>query len=256
MSITLKSNEEIEIMRKANMIVFEVHKELNENILPGVTTIDLDRIAKEKCESLGASPAFLNYPSPNPNVGPFPGVICASVNHEIVHGVPNNRKLESGDILSVDFGCCFEDFYGDAARTYPVGEISEEAKKLLDVTEESLELAIKQCRVKNRIGDISNAVQTRVEKEGFGVVREFVGHGIGRKMHEPPQIPNYGKAAQGRVLKAGMVLAIEPMITAGKYNAKIEQDGWTASTVDGSLAAHFEHTVAITANGPRVLSRP
>jgi len=256
LSINLKSSQEIEIMRKANMIVYEVHQELNKNISPGVTTLDLDRIAKEKCESLGAVPAFLNYPSPNSKVPPFPGVICASVNHEIVHGVPNNTKLDSGDIVSVDFGCCFEDFFGDAARTYAVGEINEDAQKLLDVTEESLELAIIQCKPKNRIGDIGNAVQTRVEKEGYGVVREFVGHGIGRKMHEPPQVPNYGKAAQGRVLKVGMVLAIEPMITVGSYLAKIEQDGWTASTVDGSLAAHFEHTVAITANGPRVLSRP
>ena len=238
------------------MIVYEVHQELSKNIVPGATTLELDIIAKEKCESLGASPAFLDYPSPNPKVPPFPGVICASVNHEIVHGVPNSRKLESGDILSIDFGCCFEGYYGDAARTYPVGEISADAKKLLDVTEDSLELAINQCRAKNRIGDISNAVQSRVEAEGFGVVREFVGHGIGSKMHEPPQVPNFGKPSVGRLLKVGMVLAIEPMITSGDYAARIESDGWTASTVDGSLAAHFEHTVAITVNGPRVLSRP
>lgn len=256
MNIILKSNAEIEIMRRANMIVFEVHEELAKHVSPGISTAELDAIALEKCTSLGALPAFLNYPAPNPNVRPFPGVICASVNDAIVHGVPNKKKLESGDILSIDFGCCFDGFYGDSARTYAIGEVSEQAKKLMATTEASLELAIKQCLVGKRIGDISNAVQSCVEKEGYGVVREFVGHGIGRSMHEAPQVPNFGKPAQGRQLRAGMVLAIEPMVTAGSYETKILDDGWTAVTRDGSLAAHFEHTVAITDKGPYILSRP
>lgn len=256
MTVHLKSRAEIELMRKANMITFEVHEALAEMVAPGITTLDLDRKAAELTKKLKAEPAFLNYPSRSSGVAAFPGVICASPNDVIVHGIPNDVPLEEGDIISIDYGCCYEGFFGDAARTLPVGNISSAAKKLLDVTRASLEDAIRECRPGRRIGDISNAVQSRAEHSGFGVVREFVGHGIGRAMHEPPQVPNFGRPNQGRLLKEGMVLAIEPMITAGGIETKIDSDGWTARTKDGSLAAHFEHTVAITGNGPYVLSRP
>ncbi|MCL4125742.1 UNVERIFIED_CONTAM: hypothetical protein GTU68_047151 [Idotea baltica] len=233
-------------MRRANMIVYEVHQALREMIAPGVSTLDLNERALEVCVAAGAKPAFLGYP----------GVICASLNEAIVHGIPNKKPLVDGDILSVDFGCSIDGFFGDAAVTHPIGDISDTAKKLLEVTSESLERAIAQCVAGNRIGDISNAVQSYVEPFGFGIVREFVGHGIGRKMHEPPHVPNFGKAAQGRVLRAGMALAIEPMVTAGDYGTKLLSDGWTAVTKDASLAAHFEHTVVITDSEPYVLSRP
>ena len=256
MSLELKSKDDIEKMRRANMLVYEVHQSLAELVKPGVTTKDLDTKAHEMCKAAGAIPAFLGYPASSRNVPPFPGVICASVNDAIVHGIPDSRPLQSGDVLSVDFGCCLDGFYGDAAVTYAVGEVTEVAARLLVATQESLECAIEQCVAGNRIGDISNAVQKRVERDGFGVVREFVGHGIGTKMHEPPQVPNFGKPGQGRVLRPGLVLAIEPMVTAGAFETKILDDGWTAVTRDGSLAAHFEHTVAITEKGPYVLSRP
>ena len=256
MAIELKNKSDIEKMRRANMIVYKVHQALAEVVAPGVSTKELDDLAHKICLEEGAKPAFLNYPASSSGVPPFPGVICASVNEVIVHGIPNDKPLKSGDILSVDFGCCIDGFYGDSARTHAIGEVSDSAKQLLKVTNESLEKAIEQCVVGNRIGDISNAVQSYVEPFGFGIVREFVGHGIGRKMHEPPHVPNFGKAGQGRVLKAGMVLAIEPMVTLGAYETKILEDGWTAITRDASLSAHFEHTVAITSEGPYVLSRP
>lgn len=256
MGIQLKSQAELDKMRKASMVVYEVHQHLKEMVKPGVTTADLDAVAKEICIKQGAIPAFLNYPSSQRGVGPFPGVICSSPNEVIVHGIPDNVPLKEGDIISIDFGCSIEGYFGDSAWTHPVGEVSEEAKKLLHFTEASLERAIEQCQVGGRIGDISYAVQNLVEREGLGVVREFVGHGIGSRMHEPPHVPNYGRPGQGRPLKAGMVLAIEPMITAGAFDVKILADGWTAVTRDGSLAAHFEHTVAITDKGPWVLTRP
>lgn len=256
MSIPIKSRSDIDKMRRANMLVWEVHQQLAELIQPGRTTAELDRTAREMCRKAGAVPAFLGYPASSPNVQSFPGVICASVNNVIVHGIPDSQPLKEGDILSVDFGCCIDGFFGDAAVTHAVGRISEDAQRLLDATSGSLERAIEQCRPGNRIGDISHAVQSFVEPQGLGVVREFVGHGIGRKMHEPPHVPNFGKAGQGRVLKSGMVLAIEPMVTAGSFETKILDDGWTAVTRDGSLAAHFEHSVAITDGDPLVLSRP
>ena len=256
MSIELKTPEEIELMRIANMLVYQVHQELAPLIVPGVTTEALDKRAEEVCRDAGAEPAFLGYPASAPGVGPFTGCICASVNEEIVHGIPGSRELKDGDIISVDFGCKLNDFFGDSAQTYRVGEVSDEAEKLLQVTAESLERAIAQCKPGNRIGDISNAVQSYAEPYGFGIVREFVGHGIGRKMHEPPHVPNFGRPGQGRVLRTGMVLAIEPMITVGSFATKVLADGWTAVTKDGSLSAHFEHTVAITDSGPLVLSRP
>ena len=256
MSIQLKSKSDIEKMRRANMLVWEVHQALAELLRPGTSTKELDEKAHEMCLAAGATPAFLGYPASSANVDPFPGVICASVNEVIVHGIPNPLPLKDGDVLSIDFGCCMDGFFGDAAVTHAIGSVSESAKQLLTATQESLEQAIQQCRAGKRIGDISHAVQTHVEPLGFGVVREFVGHGIGRKMHEPPHVPNFGRAAQGRLLRAGMVLAIEPMVTEGSFETKILEDGWTAVTRDGSLAAHFEHSVAITDGEPLVLSRP
>ncbi|MCL4127469.1 UNVERIFIED_CONTAM: hypothetical protein GTU68_016359 [Idotea baltica] len=238
------------------MVVWEVHQALRESVKPGVTTAELNEEALRMCKAAGAEPAFLGYPSGKRSVPAFPGVLCTSVNEEIVHGIPNERPLREGDILSIDFGCCLEGYFGDAAVTHAIGQISDEATELLRITEESLELAIQQCVPGKRIGDISHAVQNCVEKKGFGVVREFVGHGIGENMHEPPHVPNFGKAGRGFSLKPGMVLAIEPMITAGDFAVKMLSDGWTAVTSDGSLSAHFEHSVAITDSEPYVLSRP
>lgn len=256
MTIQLKSKAEIDIMRRANMIVHDVLQALAEMVAPGVTTADLNAKAAEMTKAANAEPAFLNYPAVSKGVPPFPGVICASVNEVIVHGIPDNRPLAEGDILSIDYGCCYQGFFGDAAVTVPIGKVSAEAEKLLRVTAQSLDDAIAQCRAGNRIGDISGAVQERVEKNGFGIVREFVGHGIGRAMHEPPHVPNFGTRGQGRVLRPGLVLAIEPMVTAGSHEAMVLEDGWSAATRDGSLAAHFEHSVAITESEPIVLSRP
>ena len=255
-TIELKSRADIEILRRANGIVHEVLHRLAEHVKPGVTTAELNQLAIEITEKRKAKSAFLNYPAHSPSAPPFPGVICASRNEEIVHGIPNDVPLNEGDIISIDYGCFFEGFCGDSAVTVPVGAISEDARKLLRVTSQSLEEAIKQCRSGNRIGDISNAVQVTCESQGLGVVREFVGHGIGRKMHEAPAVPNFGRPGQGRILKPGMVLAIEPMVTLGSYETKLLDDGWTAVTRDGSLAAHFEHSVAITDGDPIVLSRP
>ncbi len=252
----LKSKSEIDILREANLIVADILSELEAMVEPGVTTNKLNQRAAELTKKHGAKSAFLGYPAPSPGVESFPGLICASLNDAIVHGIPNDVPLKEGDILSVDYGCEHKGFFGDSARTIPVGNISEETQRLLDVTKASLDAAIEQCHVGNRIGDISNAVQTVVEKAGFGVVREFVGHGIGRNMHEPPHVPNFGRQGQGRVLKPGLVIAIEPMVTIGSFETKLLEDGWTAVTRDGSLAAHFEHSVAITADGPIVLSRP
>lgn len=238
------------------MIVYDVHQHLAEMLKPGVTTKDLDARAHEICKKNGALPAFLGYPCSQKGCSPFPGVICASPNAVIVHGIPDDVPLVEGDILSIDFGCSVDGYFGDSARTHAIGKITAEAEKLLKITELSLERAIEQCKVGNRIGDISSAVQQEAERNGFGIVREFVGHGIGSSMHEAPPVPNFGRARQGRPLKVGMVLAIEPMVTAGSFKVKLLNDGWTAKTSDNSLAAHFEHTVAITEKGPWVLSRP
>lgn len=257
MSITLKTESEISKMRKANLVVARVLRELKEMVAPGVSTADLDSKAMSICKEENVRPAFLGYPAMSPDVSPFSGVICASVNEEIVHGVPNPlKKLKEGDVISIDFGCEYEGYFGDAAVTVPIGEVAPNVKKLLEATEHSLNLAIEQCRAGNRIGDISNAVQSHVEKLGFNVVREFVGHGIGTAMHEPPHVPNFGSAGKGRILKPGMVLAIEPMVVEGSFSVKILEDGWTAVTADGGFAAHFEHSVAITKGAPIVLSLP
>ena len=251
----LKSKSEINIMREANLIVNQVLGELREMVAPGVTTLDLDNRARQLTSKMGATSAFLGYPAPSPGVEPFPGVICASLNEAIVHGIPNEVPLKEGDILSVDYGCEFNGFFGDSAVTIPVGKISDKTRSLLDVTEKSLAAGIEQCQSGKRIGDISNAIQAVIESAGFGVVREFVGHGIGSDMHEPPHVPNFGKADQGQKLKPGLVIAIEPMVTIGSFETKLLDDGWTAVTKDGSLSAHFEHSVAITEDGPWVLSR-
>ncbi|MCC6221102.1 MAG: type I methionyl aminopeptidase [Deltaproteobacteria bacterium] len=251
----LKSKADIDVMRRANMIVYDVLCALKEMVRVGITTAELNEKALEMTLAARAKPAFLGYPGVG-EVRPFPAVICASVNECIVHGIPNDVPLKEGDVLSIDYGCCYEGFFGDSAVTVPVGEISEAAAKLISVTAEALEDAILQCRCGKYVGDISSAVQRRVESNGFGVVREFVGHGIGRKMHEPPHVPNFGKRGQGEQLRAGMVLAIEPMVTAGSYEVEVLEDGWSAVTKDRSLAAHWEHSIAVTEAEPVVLSRP
>lgn len=246
-AIVLKSPEEIETMRRAGAVVAEVLEVLKGKVRPGATTLDLEKIAEEETIKRKASPAFKGYRG-------YPFCLCASVNNEVVHGMPSKKVLKEGDILSIDYGAFVEGFYGDAAVTVPVGKISEEAARLVRVTEESLGKAIEAAREGNRLLDISSAVQSHVEPQGFSVVREFVGHGIGQELHEPPQVPNFGIPGRGVRLKAGMVLAIEPMINAGGWAVKILEDGWTAVTADGKLSAHFEHTVAITPEGPRVLT--
>lgn len=246
--IVLKTRQEIDKMRVAGRFVAEILALLVEQVRPGVTTSELDQLAEKECRSRRAKPAFKGY-------GGFPFSICASPNEKVVHGFPNSEPLVEGDILSIDFGVVFDGFYGDSAVTLPVGRVSDATDRLLKATAESLQRAITACQVEARLGDVSHAVQSFVEPQGFSVVREFVGHGIGSKLHEPPQIPNFGPAGQGPRLKAGMVLAIEPMINAGSPAVSILKDGWTAVTVDGSLSAHFEHTVAITDHGPEILTR-
>jgi methionyl aminopeptidase len=228
-------------------MVAEILELLRERVVPGVTTCELDRLAEAECRKRNAKPAFKGY-------GGFPFTICASPNEQVVHGFPNEIPLREGDILSVDFGVVYGGFHGDAAITVPVGKIDQEKDRLLQATRHSLKLGIAAAVAGNRLSDISHAVQSFIEKEGFSVVREFVGHGIGRQLHEAPQIPNFGAPGQGPRLKAGMTLAIEPMINTGAPGVKILDDGWTAVTLDGRPSAHFEHTVAITEEGPQILT--
>lgn len=245
----LKNPKEIEILRKANAIVMEILLTLKEAVRPGVSTFEFEELALELCERKRVKPAFKGYRG-------YPYALCVSVNEEVVHGMPRKDKiLKEGDIVSFDFGVIYDGYVGDAAITVGVGKISEEARRLLETTEEALRLAIEKARVGNKIGDISNAIQRRVEREGFNVIRDFVGHGIGRSLHEPPEVPNYGKPGRGLRLEPGLVLAIEPMVSAGSYEVVILSDGWTAVTRDGSLSAHFEHSVAITPSGPIILSQ-
>jgi len=246
--VILKQPCEIEKIRESNGIVAEILAELKEKVQEGVTTLELDRISEELVLKKGAKPAFKGYRG-------YPFSLCASINEQVIHGLPSQRVLTEGDIVGLDFGVYYHGYYGDAALTVPVGKISKEASMLLKATEESLERAIQEATVGNRLGDISAAVQKHVEAEGFSVVRDFVGHGIGRNLHEDPQIPNYGIRGRGVALKAGMVLAIEPMVNAGTYKVRMLTDGWTAVTADGKLSAHFEHTIAITDHGPEILSR-
>lgn len=235
-------------MEVASRIVAEILEEVKGRIRPGMETRELDEIAEAECRRRRVEPAFKGYRG-------YPASLCIAVNEEVVHGIPGPRKLKAGDIVSLDFGVRYDGFYGDAAVTVPVGEVSPQAQLLLKATEESLYAAIDKMRVGGRLSDISHATQTTVERYGFAVIRQFVGHGIGRSLHEDPQIPNFGPPGKGPVLRAGMTFAIEPMTSAGSWQIKILPDGWTAVTQDGSLAAHFEHTVALTEKGILILSR-
>ena len=246
--IVCKSPAEIEKMRAASVLVAEVLAELGAIVAPGVSTLDLDAAAEKMVRDGGAEPAFKGYRG-------YPNTLCASVNEQVIHGIPSRRPLVEGDILSLDMGVKMNGFFGDSAITVPVGRVSEEARRLLRVTGESLEKGIEQVRLGGRISDIGHAIQEHVEAHGFSVVREFVGHGIGASLHEEPQIANYGDPGRGPRLAEGMTLAIEPMVNVGKASVKMLSDGWTAVTRDGSLSAHFEHTVAVTKNGPLVLTR-
>ena len=246
--IIFKSQREIELMRIAGKIVAIALDEVQKALQPGITTAELDEIARTAIVKEGAIPAFKGLYG-------FPGNICLSVNSEVVHGIPGRHKLKEGDIVSADVGALIDGYNGDAARTFPVGKVSDEVMDLIRVTEESLYEGIKNAMPGNRLGAISNAVQVHAEKAGYGVVRDYVGHGIGRNMHEEPQIPNFGPADKGPVLKAGMVLAIEPMINLGTWKVKTLGDNWTVVTLDGKPSAHFEHTVAIGENGPEILTK-
>jgi methionyl aminopeptidase len=249
--IEIKSPAEVARMHRASLIVAEILAEIAELTRPGVTTRDLDRAAEQRIARRGAQPAFKNY-RVGDNV--FPAVLCTSVNEEIVHGIPSDRALSDGDIIGLDFGVIYDGFYADSAVTVAVGRVDERSQRLIATTRRCLDAAIEQLRPGNRLGDVGAAVQGIAESEGYGVVRDFVGHGIGRALHEDPQIPNFGTAGRGRALKAGMVLAVEPMINEGTPSVRMLADGWTAVTADGLRSAHFEHTVAITDEGPVVLT--
>ncbi len=246
--IILKSPREIDIMEQANKIVAETHAFLAEKVAPGITTEEIDRLGDQFIRDKGAEPSFKGYRG-------YPASICISINEEVVHGIPSpDRVLNEGDIVSLDIGAFYKGFHGDAARTLPVGQISQEAEKLIDITERSFHEAVKKAEPGNRLTDISSMVQAVAEENGFSVVREYVGHGIGHDMHEDPQIPNFGPPGRGPVLKEGMTLALEPMLNAGGYQVKSLDDGWTVVTEDGSLSAHYENTIAVTDTVPRILS--
>ncbi|MBA1336384.1 MAG: Methionine aminopeptidase [Firmicutes bacterium] len=246
--IILKSPTEIEIMKTAGRIVAETLEKLKEVIKPGITTKELDQMAEEFIVKSGAVPAFKGYRG-------FPASICTSINNQVVHGIPGLNRLENGDIVSIDIGTIYNGYYGDAAVTFGVGKISKDAEKLIDITKESLFKGIEKAVEGNRLSDISHAVQKFVEENGFSVVRDYVGHGIGQNMHEDPQVPNFGLPGKGPRLKEGMVLAIEPMVNQGSYHVRTLMDNWTVVTADGSLSAHYEHTVAITGEGPLILTQ-
>lgn len=246
--IILKTERELKYMRDAGRVVAETFAEIKGAVRPGVTTGELDAIAEDFITKKGAKPAFKGY-------GGFPATLCTSVNDQVVHGIPGLRKLENGDIISIDCGAVINGFVGDSALTLPVGSISNEAQQLLKVTEESLYAGIAQAVEGNRLSDISHAVQEHVEKQGMSVVRDYVGHGVGAKMHEDPQIPNYGRPGRGPRLKQGMTLAIEPMVNLGTFEVRTLQDNWTVVTLDGKLSAHFEHSIAITDDTPEILTK-
>ena len=246
--IILKSQRELNYLRDAGRIVAEALNEVKKAIKPDVTTLEIDRIAEQYIKSKGAVPTFKGYNG-------FPGNICASVNEEVVHGIPGLKRLKNGDNISIDLGATINGYVGDAAITVPVGEVDAEMKKLIEVTEQSLYKGIEKALVGNRLSDISHEIQTYAEGYGYGVVRDYVGHGIGRNMHEDPQIPNYGLPGHGPRLKSGMTLAIEPMINAGSHEVKTLGNNWTVVTVDGKSSAHFEHTIAITPDGPEILTK-
>jgi len=245
--IIIKSPREIEQLKKSNAIVAEVFQKLKEAIIPGITTKELDQITEEMILSRGAIPAFKGYRG-------FPATLCISINEEVVHGIPGQRRLKEGDIVSLDVGADLNGYFGDAAITLPVGEVDLMAKRLLEVTEKALYIGIDKAKVGNRLFDISYAIQTWVESHGFSVVRDFVGHGIGKDLHEEPQIPNFGSPHQGPRLEKGMVFALEPMVNEGTYGVRILSDGWTVVTADGKRSAHFEHSIVITDGGAEILS--
>ncbi len=247
--IIIKSSREIEQLRKPSAIVAEVLQRLRKAVVPGVTTRELDQITEDVILASGALPAFKGYRG-------YPASLCASINEQVVHGIPNQRRLEQGDIVSLDVGASLNGYFGDAAITLPVGTVDPEAERLLKVTEQALTLGIEQARKGNRLFDISFAVQSWVESHGFSVVRDFVGHGIGKSLHEEPQIPNFGAPHQGPRLEEGMVLALEPMVNEGTYEVKILSDGWTVVTADRKRSAHFEHTIAVTDGAPEILTLP
>lgn len=243
----IKSDRELEIMRAAGKIVAETLEKLKEVIEPGITTKELDRIAERFIRDNKGIPAFLGYNG-------YPASICASVNEEVVHGIPGKRVLKDGDIVSIDTGAIYEGYYGDAARTFEVGKVSDKAKNLIMVTKNSFFEGIAMAVEGNRLQDISHTIQSYVESNGYSVVRDLVGHGIGRNMHEEPQVPNFGEAGKGPRLKAGLTIAIEPMVNEGKFHVRTLSDGWTVVTADGSLSAHYENTIAITTNEPEILT--
>ncbi len=241
--IVLKTPEEVDLIARASHVVAKSHRILLQKVRPGITTLELDQVAEKCIQEYGAIPAFKGYRG-------YPKTLCASVNEEVVHGIPAARALKDGDIIGLDLGAIVDGFYGDGAVTVSVGQVSAEVEKLLMVTKESLKRGIEKAIVGNRLSDISHAVQSYVEAHGFSIVRDFVGHGIGRQLHEEPQVPNYGRPGQGPRLKPGMVLAIEPMVNMGGAAVRVLDDGWTAITTDGSLSAHFEHTISIQPDGP------
>jgi len=247
--ITRKSSEQIALMRRAGRVVAEMHEECARAAKPGVTTLEIDRVARDVIERRGARSNFLNYHG-------FPAVICTSPNNVIVHGIPGDYVLEDGDILSIDCGAIIEGWHADAALTVPVGEVDDESQRLIDVTKRSLDAAIDQVVAGNRLGDVGAAVEDVAEAAGFTVVREYVGHGIGTAMHEQPDVPNHGRPGRGMRLREGVVLAIEPMVTEGRATTRLLDDGWTVVTADGKRAAHFEHSVAVTPDGPEILTLP
>ena len=246
--ITCKSPAEIKKMRKAGKVVAEALKLARENIRPGLMTIELDRMIENLIVNSGSRPAFKGYHG-------YPASICASINDEVVHSIPSKRSLKSGDIISIDVGVELEGYFGDAARTFAVGDINDEAKDLMSITEKSLLAGISMAKVGNRLSDISHEIQVTAESAGYTVVRDYVGHGIGNEMHEDPQIPNFGPSGNGPALKEGMVFALEPMVNVGDFEVKVRNDEWTVVTADGSLSAHFEHTVALTKDGVMILTK-
>jgi methionyl aminopeptidase len=245
--IPLKSKQDLEMIRQSGKILAKIMQKLREFIRAGISTQEIDQLAEELVRKENAIPAFKGYKG-------FPANICTSINEEIVHGIPGERRLENGDIISLDLGINYKGYFSDAAITLAVGRVEPRIKKLIEVTKTALSEGIKQARIENHLSDISYAIQSYVEKNGFSVVREFVGHGIGLKLHEEPEIPNFGRPQQGPILKEGMVFAIEPMVNMGSWESKILDNGWTAVTKDGLASSHFEHTVAITENGPAILT--
>ncbi|MCM8797629.1 MAG: type I methionyl aminopeptidase [Candidatus Omnitrophica bacterium] len=245
--IPLKSKEELRMLRLAGKVLSKIMRELERVIRPGITTLEIDQLAESLIKREGVLPAFKGYKG-------FPATVCTSVNEEIVHGIPANRMLKEGDILSLDIGINYFGYFSDVAVTLPVGRIDSAKRRLIAVTKKSLAIGIEQARINRRLFDISHTIQAYVEKNGFSVVRQFVGHGIGRQLHEEPEVPNFGNAGEGLILKAGMVLAIEPMVNMGTWEAEILENGWTAVTKDGLPSAHFEHTVAVTERGPEILT--